>query len=383
MWAQPAALDPAGATNAFAVAALRTEPRIAWEVTPRYRDSSALALGNGVLVTGNTSGQGGTFGYDAATGKQLWSVPGHIRGGPAIAGAFAYAVNDLKDRNRFALRKLDLRTGKAAWSAADDDLGNHDGPPVVVAGVVALTSRNRSVSAYDVGTGTRAWQHAGVHLCVGQVSAAAGLVFVSGGLTGTDHTLSALDAVTGATVWSTLLTAADEKGCGSGTAVVDGIVVTGLGRQLLAFDARTGARKWVRMVASTVAGRRQEAALTQLVVTGGVVYSATSTALTGTDLESGRAVFDLALPAPLELDTIRMVAARGLIYVHGNPVLAAGRGPATLYALELAERHVLWTHAAARKGQYDLLGSWTTRYLLPVEGGLVYENSQLLVRLQP
>lgn len=248
---------------------------------------------------------------------------------------------------------------------------------------VVVTSGNRVIGAYDAATGTRAWQHSGLHVCVGQLSAADGLVYFSGGLIGLSDTLTALDAATGKTVWSTLLTGTEGKGCGAGTAVANGVVVTGLGRDVIALDARTGAKKWMRMVGTTVAGRRQSAARTQLVVAAGVVYSATSAAITGTDLESGRAVFDFPLPAPLELETIRMVAARDVIYLHGNPVLPTGRGPATLYAVDLAERRVLWTHAVARKGQYDPLGSWTTRYMLPVENGLVYENSQLLVRLQP
>jgi outer membrane protein assembly factor BamB len=372
---------PAGDVVA-AVRPLRDEPKVTWETKPRYRDSSALAAANGVLVTGNTSGTGGTFAYDLATGKQLWSVPGHIRGGPAIAGGFAYAVNDTRDRYRFALRKLDLRTGKAAWSAVEEDLGNHDGPPVVVGNQIALTSRSGAIAAYDVATGARLWQHTGTKVCDGRISSFESLVFFSGGLAGTDHTLTALDAATGATTWSVVLAGTDGKGCGTGTVVANGLVVTGLGRDLLAYDARTGDRKWARMVAATVGGRREDLALSSLVVSDGVVYAASPSRIIGSDLDTGRAVFEFALPVTAELGTLQLASAGPVLYVHANGRTPDGkRGASTIYAVDVAEKRVLWTHHAGRADQYDPIGSWATRFVLPIDGGLVYENSQLLVRL--
>lgn len=377
----PSAPAPAGQART-ALRPLRAEPTVTWEVKPRYRDSSALAAADGVLVTGNTSGTGGTFAYDLASGKPLWSVPGHIRGGPAIAGGFAYAVNDARDRNRFALRKLDLRTGKAAWAAVEEDLGNHDGPPVVEGNQVALASRNGAVAAFDVTSGVRSWQHTGTRVCDGRLSSFDGLVFFSGGLAGSEHTLTALDAATGAVAWSVVLTGTDGKGCGTGTVVADGLVVTGLGRDVLAYDARTGERKWARMVAATVGGQRENLALTTLVVSDGVVYAASPTRIVGSDLETGRAVFEFALPVTAELSTLQLVNAGPVLYVHANGRTAEGRrGASMIYAVDVAERRVLWAHHAGRADQYDALGSWATRFMLPIDGGLVYENSQLLVRL--
>ncbi len=353
-----------------------------WEVKPRYRDSSALAAADGVLVTGNTSGTGGTFAYDLATGKPLWSVPGHIRGGPAIAGGFAYAVNDTRDRYRFALRKLDLRTGKAAWAAVEEDLGNHDGPPVVVGTQVALTSRNGAIAAFDVASGARSWQHAGTRVCDGRLSAFDGLLYFSGGLAGTANTLTALDAASGAPVWSAVLSGTDGQGCGTGTVVANGLVVTGLGRDLMAFDARTGERKWARMVAATVGGRRENLALATLAVSDGVVYAASPTRIVGSDLATGRAVFEFALPVTAELGTLQLASAGPVLYVHANaPTPEGKRGASMIYAVDVAEQRVLWTHHAGRVDQYDPLGSWATRFMLPIDGGLIYENSQLLVRL--
>jgi len=381
--AQLAPPDPAAATNAHPGAAIRTEPRVAWEVKPRYRDSSAFALGNGVLVAGNTSGQGGTFGYDVATGRQLWSVPGHIRGGPVVHGGFAYAVNDTKDRYRFALRKLDLRTGRAAWSVAEEDLGNHDGPPVVMGDVVVVTSRSRAIAAYDLATGAERWKHANLQVCSGRLAAADGFVYLNGGLPGTTDTLTALDVSTGATVWKTLLTAGDNKGCGAGAAVADGVVVTGLGRDLLGFDAKSGERRWMRAGPPPVAGRRQEMALGFTAITRGVVYAASATTIVGTDVASGRPVFEFAMPVPSELGTIRLVAQGDVLFVVANEQLPGERGPAYLYALDLNDPRVLWRHHVARIGPYDKRGSWTTTSVQPADGSLFYENEQLLVKLAP
>jgi len=336
-----------------------------------------------VLVTGNTSGQGGTFAYDLATGKPLWSVPGHIRGGPLVAGGFAYAVNDTRERYRFALRKLDLRTGKAAWAAIEEDLGNHDGPPVLAGGTIVLASRNRTIAGYEAATGTQRWQHTRVDICTGRLSAAGEVVYFGGGLPGTGHTLTALDAASGTTKWSTLLAASDDKGCGASTAVADGVVVTGIGRSLVAYDAETGARRWALTVTRTTGGRREDLALTQMVVTGGVVYVASPTAVVGVDLSSGRQTFEMPLPVAADLGSVRLRAAADVLYLHAR----AQDGPpasraATLYALDVAEKRVLWSHKVARAGQYDPGGTWPTQYVLPLDGGLIYENSQLLVRLK-
>lgn len=377
--------DPQGSgTYAWAVAPLRSEPVVQWELRTRYRDSSDLVAADGVLVTGNTSGQGGTFAYDLASGKLLWSVPGHIRGGPAVSGGFAFAVNDTRERYQFALRKLDLRTGKAAWSAAEEDLGNHDGPPVVVGDTVVVTSRNRVIGGYDVASGARRWQHTDVQVCDGRLSAADGVVFLSGGLAGTAHTLTALDAATGATRWGVALTTTDGKGCGTGTAVAGGLVVTGLGRDVVAHDAATGERRWGLMAARTVEGRREDLALARMVVTGGVAYVASRTVVVGVDVATGRQVFSLPLPGTADLASIAMRAADGVLYLHakssdGPPET---RGAARIHAIDLAEGRVLWSHHAARPDRFDPAGTWSTKFLLPVAGGLVYENSQLLVRLR-
>lgn len=364
---------------------LRTDPSIDWDLALRYRDVSAMAESNGVIVTGNTSGQGGTFAYNAATGQQLWSLPGHIRGGPAASNGFAYAVNDTRDRYRFRLAKLEIKTGKVVWSATAEDLGNPNGPPVLANGQVVLVSRNRVIAAYDDATGVRTWQHEGVRICDGKLSTAKGLVFFSGGLSGSEDMLTALDAKTGRTVWAASpITQEGQRGCGGATAVENGIVAVGIGRDLLAFDAQTGVKRWGRMVAPTVDGQRENMALSQPVVADGVVYAASPRYVLGWNLETGANAFTLAMPAPSELSTVTLVAAGDVLYMAARVTTGTEKsGPAFLYGIDPGGSGVLWRHHVAKPDQYDPVGTWSTRHLLPLKNALIYENSQRLVKLVP
>jgi len=150
--------------NEYQAAPLRTEPKVAWETKTGYRDSGAIVMAAGALVTGNTNGRGGVFGYDAATGRRLWSIPRHMRGEPATDGAAAYAVNDA-DRNQFRLIKIDPKSGRVLWAVQEEDLGNHEGAPLVAEGRVFLSSRNHKLSAYDASTGKVLWELTGTQVC--------------------------------------------------------------------------------------------------------------------------------------------------------------------------------------------------------------------------
>lgn len=363
---------------------VRTQPKIAWDLALPYRDVSSLLESDGVLVTGNTTGRGGTFAYDIATGRSLWSIPGQIRGGPSAAGGFAYTVNATREGLRFRLSKLAIKTGKVVWSAAEEDLGNLDGPPLLVNGQVVLVSRNRRVAAYADATGARSWQHEGVQICDGRLSAADGLVYFSGGLASREEMLTALDATTGATVWSSsLITQSGSRGCGAVTAVANGVVVIGVGRDLLAFDARTGARRWSRMVAPTVDGRPESMNFSALVIQNGVVYAASPTAVLGWNLDTGARVFTFATPVPVELSKVQLVVAGDVLYMAAQGTGTGAVTAAYLYAIDLTGKGLLWRHHVAKADTYDTVGTWSTRFVLPLQNGVAYENRQRLVKLVP
>lgn len=370
------------ATNEYPVKPLRSPPRIVWEVKPPYRDSGALAVSTaaGILVTGNINGTGGTFAYDTRTGKKLWSVPGHLRGDPAIEGGAVYVVN-AQDNNVFRLAKLDLRTGKQLWRVEGNDLGGHDGPPVVSDGRVFLVNLDRSVAAYDAQTGKLVWRHEHVERCSSAMVASDGLVVLHGGLERAERTLSVLDAATGKLVWSVVPLPGD---CPQPSVIAGGMLITRAANQLFAYDLKTGAPRWKQEVVRTEGERERRYPLRQLTVTGGVVYTSIATAILGFELATGRRVFELAHVFPPDPNDHRMAAAGGVLFVHGNldgPVETTN-GSGMLYAIDLKTKQVLWkfnANALDRKGNQT--GTWSTRYLMPVDDGLYFENAQRLVRL--
>lgn len=370
-------------TNDYRVKALRDEPVVAWDITTKYRDSSALAISGTVLVTGNTSGKGGTFAYDTRTGKVLWKVPGHMRGEPAVDATAAYAVNAVSKGLR--LSKLDLRTGKVLWSVEGAELGSHDAAPLVSDGRVFLVGNGTgTVTAYDAGSGKQLWQLAGAKTCSPSLATAGGLVFFNGGVKGDSNTLTALDAATGGVVWSAQPATGARPECTTAAAISGGLVITRLDAQLFAFDAKTGAPRWKQAVRMTAESRQRTPQLSEPTITGGVVYTSTTTGVSGYKLDSGALVFELAHEMSAGSADIRMAAAGGVLYLQGNVELPRdrGRGSGYVYAIDLQTKAILWRFHASKPDNYSNRdGTWATRYLLPVDDGLYVENESRLVKL--
>lgn len=86
----------------------------------------------------------------------------------------------------------------------------------------------------------------------------------------------------------------------------------------------------------------------------------------------------MALPAPSDVGNIVLMAAGGVMFVQnvGQPANSS-----MVHAIDLASKQVLWSHATGRPHQYDPTGRWPTRFLVPVDNGLYYENEQLIVKL--
>lgn len=369
-------------TNDYRVTALRNEPRVAWDLTTKYRDSSALAISGNVLVTGNTNGKGGTFGYDIKTGKLLWKVAGHMRGEPAVDATAAYAVNAVS--KGFRLSKLDLRTGKLRWSVEGEELASHDAAPLVSDGRVFLVGNGTgNVTAYDAGSGKQLWQQPGMSACSPSLATAGGLVFFNGGVKGDPNTLTAFDAASGKVVWSAKPTS-DRRTCTTASAVAGGLVVTRSDAELYAFDAETGAARWSQAVRMTQASRQRTPQLSEPTITGGVVYTSTTTGVFGFKLDSGAPVFELAHEMSAGAVDLRMAAAGGVLYIQGNIELPRERGQGTgyLYAIDLQTKAILWRFHASKPDKYSNRdGTWATRYVLPVDDGLYFENEARIVKL--
>jgi outer membrane protein assembly factor BamB len=241
----------AGGTGEFLVHPLRDVRSVAWEARPGFRDFGKMAVSDGVVVTGNATGTGGTFGFHAATEALLWGTHGkQMKGAPAVDSQAAYVVGYV-DGLRFGLSSLALKTGKPNWSVEEPDLGIHDAAPLVAPGRVYLISENGKVKAYDSLTGKPVWEQAygpGKGKCPTAMSLADGVLYFGGGEVSyggsAGRFLWALDAATGKVLWR--YQAKPEEydsggACVTPPAVSGGIVVTASEHVLFALDAKTGA----------------------------------------------------------------------------------------------------------------------------------------------
>jgi outer membrane protein assembly factor BamB len=317
---------PAG-TNEFAVRPLRDEPKIAWDLKTPYRDSAEIVVAGNVLITGNGNGKGGTFAYDARTGKKLWSKPGHMRGGPAVDGDAAYVVNGIGS-NRYRLAKLALGTGKQQWAVEAQDLGHpNGGAPLVIDGRVILVNNDRSITAYDAATSYK----------------------LPGGE------------------------------CSEAVAIRDATLVAIVDRVLVAVDAGTGAKRWEQKLTYQERGFTKTVPLAgEPTIANGIAYVQSPQRIYGFELASGRQVFDLAIGR----DDARLLAAGGVLYVTSDALnQEAGKGGGWISAIDLATKQVLWRVRAKLPDKYNAEGSWRTRYMFPVDDGLYFENESRLVKL--
>ncbi|MEP7366520.1 MAG: PQQ-binding-like beta-propeller repeat protein [Acidobacteriota bacterium] len=369
-------------TNEYKVSPLRTEPRVAWETKTGYRDSGAIVSAASVFVTGNTNGRGGVFGYDATTGRRLWSIPRHMRGEPATDGTAAYAVNDA-DSNQFRLIKIDPKSGRVLWAVQEEDLGNHDAAPLVADGRVFLSSRNGKLSAFDAGTGKVLWELAGTQVCSPSLAYGEGELYFSGGVKGSADKLTALDPATGKALWSTSAKSDNRPVCTSAVVASSGIVVATAEHEVFAFDAKSGAQVWKQTVARTENGRTARPALHELTLTEGVVYTSMKFGIVGWKLGTGQQVFEFAGRHVADSRSLRMAACGGVLYFLGNAELPPEKDlrGGWIYALDLATKQILWKHHASKPDQYNPDGTWSTQFVVPVNGGLVYENQGVLAKL--
>ena len=155
-----------------------------------------------IAVSGNVaavaSGDGTVVGFDATSGREQWrgSVPGGIAAGVGFDGGTAAVIT----RNN---ELVALASGKVAWQQKLPALSYT--PPLVAGARVFVLAADRSVSAFDGGTGRRLWsqqrpgealvlRQAGVMLAVGDT-----LVVGQGGR------LAGLNPLNGSVRWEAVI----------------------------------------------------------------------------------------------------------------------------------------------------------------------------------
>jgi len=382
--------NPAG-TGEFHVRPLRTTPKIAWEARPGFRDFGSIAVSGNTVVTGNINSTGGAFGFDVATGKKLWGIPGMMYGEPAVDERAAYVINYSNGGKK--LRSVDLRTGRVLWSAEEEYLGADDAPPLVAEGRIYVTDQYGKLRVYNTETGKPVWQFVFTPTksrCPTAMALADGTLFLGGSEELMERSngpfLWAVNAATGKELWRFKTAPGRDRGdCVSSPAVAEGTVVITSEHTLYALDARNGAVRWKTDGALTVNGQAKTERLSEPIIAGGVIYCYMDDGLAGWDLSTGRQTFEFRARFDVGNVKRRMAAANGVLYFLANP--SGSQGPTDPYlplsALDLRTRQILWTHRVNRAtSRYEGDQRWATTYFLPVDGGLYYENQSILVKLE-
>ncbi|HWN22577.1 MAG TPA: carboxypeptidase regulatory-like domain-containing protein, partial [Gaiellaceae bacterium] len=138
---------------------------------------------------------------DAATGEEIWSLG---RSGdsfaamPAYDGEQLYVATNNFDTGAGSVLAIDAATGELLWEAEGHGDGAGNAPVVFGDLVIAGSSANNWVVAYDRATGERVWVHP-VGAAVSNSQLAADGVLVGGSQQ--DHRVWALDAYSGDLLW--------------------------------------------------------------------------------------------------------------------------------------------------------------------------------------
>lgn len=373
----------------MAAAGAQTAPgqEVLWEARPGFRDFGPMVAANGVVLTGNVTGRGATYAFDAATGKQLWRAAGTQMSAPVTDGRAAYSVNA-----GVGLSAFDLKTGKVLWNVPKID---DDSPADLVldGGRVYVAGSDGKLRVFDAATGALRWEHTyypgeGRGSCPTAPGVAEGVVYYGGGedaSPGQGVFLWALDAETGTERWRFAAKPSrfDRQGqCVTRPVLADGTVAVASDNVLFGLDAATGAVRWRQDVVREVDGREYEWDLSPPLISGGRVYSIVRDALLGWNLRSGRPEFTLRGNFPFESNIRNLVAADGLLYFTANletPTATSNR-QGFLYALDPATERIRWRHRVNRELPY--VNEWPTSYFHVAADGIYYENESVLVKLR-
>jgi outer membrane protein assembly factor BamB len=206
------------------VAADATGVASAYQIDPKHDGYSAAGVAAPPLTEKWRRDLGGTVSYPVVSGHKAFVTA------PAADGSYGTS-----------LYAIDTRTGKDAWGPIPLG-GTYFWSALTLGGgnVYALTYDGQ-LTAFAAGTGAQLWQTdlPGQYAFTSPPTFRAGMVYTGGA--GSGGTVYAVNATTGAVVW----TASVENGDDSSPAVTaDGVYVTYACEQDYRFDPATGATTW-------------------------------------------------------------------------------------------------------------------------------------------
>ncbi|MDQ3262571.1 MAG: PQQ-binding-like beta-propeller repeat protein [Myxococcota bacterium] len=223
------------------ITSVRHDGAVRWRLPLGRELASRPVEARGILVATSVAGE--WFGVDAASGRMVWQVPRQpvTRGALLSDGARVYGV--LADGG---VRAVDAATGAVLW--------NRPAPARIGASPLAspiLVASGLVVSLGDAGLVSLAWEDGAQRwrsdsVALGMTPAADGKrLFVAG----RGQRVSALDAATGAVVW----TRAIEADLTTAPTLIQDRLYVGAGSRLLALDPATGEPRWLAELDAPVA----------------------------------------------------------------------------------------------------------------------------------
>lgn len=254
LFSSPAVVDGTVYVGSYdgVVIAVSTSGTERWRFQTAGPVFSSPAVVDGIVYLGDDTGR--LYALDAGTGALRWSFIAdrpYERGmaaSPAVVAGIVYAVSSARRTGKQSyLHALDAVTGEERWRFAAPEGGNLRGTPVVASGHAYVTTGAGIVYAVDPESGHERWRFDAGAPTSTQLAAAADTVF----LATDDAVLHAIDAASGASVWSHAL--ADARPFASSPTLARGVLYVGdAGGILYAVDAGSGEERWSAIVHSYI-----------------------------------------------------------------------------------------------------------------------------------
>ncbi len=369
-----------------------TAGTLLWEARPGPRDLGGLAESAGILTAGNLDGTGAIFGFNADTGKLLWSHHGEpMRARSVSDGQHVFALFDTDERRRH-LVAYDLKTGKQLWDNPIEDRKCNQSPvPIVDSGRVYILDRAGHLNAFSAATGATVYRFAYATddpSCPSGLTLANNRLYFSAGQRDSSKSspgnfLWAVDAATGKELWkyqTHLIVKYISDIFATPSASAETVVATS-GNVILALRASTGTLLWSNKAEGVSGGYPKPYPLSAPIIANGIAFAARLEAIESWNLADGKPLPAIPVKFLTDIDFTHLYADGATLFFLGNipndPDSQAGRAP--LHAMDIPSRKILWTHRVNRQSKF--IENWVTENVLVTPTAVYYDNNSLIAKV--
>ncbi|HEY9526729.1 MAG TPA: PQQ-binding-like beta-propeller repeat protein, partial [Anaerolineales bacterium] len=306
-------------TGLFDFAAIREQPRVAWQTKISSTWLMPPVVANETLYTG--SGDGVIYALDVNTGQQIWSAGGfgQLENSGAVAGEML-VVGGYDQR----VRALESHTGEVLWSFGTSSFVQAS--PLIVEDLVYIAT-DHALYALDLHSGGLQWEtptgNEGSYM--GAPAYEDGVIYTTGG-----KVLLAVNSASGEELWRI-----QKNDAFTALAVANQMIYVGnFDGSFYAFDQETGEERW----------KFEEEGIFWAgpAIEGKTVYTGNENIVYALNAQTGKQLWSFEAASK---SVSEPTVSDGVVYVsdssHEFP-----RGPRHLYALDAATGDELWTFEA-------------------------------------